>query len=246
MVVATQVTDAIFQKASDKMSQLGLQSRWYTIPDFDGFSSIDTQPATTVYTLETHIGPSQVPGYETYAVAQTFSEAYPSLSLVFLVERDADGVIGTHQPVFNIKNEDNWAGTFLPAMNRAFNPLDRAEGREAGVMVQLYHASMTLGDILQASQYTFKLTSSFKKDGQLAQIAVDFDDPIMTVIGKLSQPLASLIAGGDLYQFPKTETPSQIRIPVEDGKGGYHIIDHSSTALDEGIKTAMTYLDKPA
>src|SRR6185436_12968815 len=67
-------------------NQRGLPARWYTIPSFDGYRALTGQPID-VHCVEAHLGASpDKPGYDSYALAQTFLPAYPSLALVLLAE----------------------------------------------------------------------------------------------------------------------------------------------------------------
>jgi hypothetical protein len=230
-----------FEDVSEQLEKAGLKTTWYTIPNMYGYESQKQNRLSETFCLEAHLGPSYIEGFETYAVAQLFSAAYPSLAVTFLIERrKANNSLSTHLPIFNAKNDKAFSGIFLPAMYKAFNHLDPSGGQR-GLLVQLYNGKMSLGDFIQASVYTIRLVTRFKKEGQLALIAVDFNDPLIRFIARLSDPVAAWLAS-DVHQIPSTDKPSKMSIPIRDGQEGYRLVT-CTTAFDEGIALAMSYLD---
>lgn len=230
------------EQTSEQLTDQGLASRWYVIPDYEGYASI-TDGKCDVYCLEAHIGESPMSGYESYAVAQLFSTKYPSLGVLFLIDRHKEtGIIGEHQPIFSVENDTNFSRIFLPLMFSAFNQLCPTPTKR-GVLVQIYQTKMSFWDFVHSSVYTFQLMMIFKREGQLAIIAVDFDDPLIKWVARLIGPLAGIFMG-NIHQIPATKTPSNIKIAVEDGKGLYYELNKFSTAINEGFELATTYLDK--
>ncbi|GAB4530582.1 MAG: hypothetical protein OHK0046_51250 [Anaerolineae bacterium] len=227
--------EAVFEAAAHELQRLGLKARWYVCPAGYGME-------LPVHTLEARLGPSEVAGYAMYGVAQVFSPEYPSLAVVYVIERhEENGSIGTHQPTFNVENDKHFSRVFLPRLFTAFNPLDPT-GQQRGVLVQLYNARLSAADLIGASGYTLHLMTSFKKQGQLALIAVDFDTFLMRLVSSLAGPIAALVTK-DIYQIARTRTPSALALPVEDGQGGFTSINTSSTALDAGLDIARQMLD---
>lgn len=240
MLVAEQAETA-FEAAVRTLQGAGLDSRWYSLPATDAYSPITGGTAAPVYVVESRLGESHVPGYDTYATAQVFWPEYPSLVLLMIIDRHReDGSIGQHAPELNLPKDRLYTRTFLLTMHTAFNALSP---HNKGVLVQIYQASISLGDLIQASVMTFQVLWRFKKDGQLASISVDFEDPLIRFIARISDPVAKAIIG-DVHQFPRRETPSQLRIPFDDGQGSTYLYERSSTALDEGLRLAQSYLDR--
>jgi hypothetical protein len=111
------------------------------------------------------------------------------------------------------------------------------------MLVQAYQARVTLGNLPSTTIATVKLMRRFKKDGQLAQVAVDFDDPLIHMVAKVVSTAMSRL---NLHFLPKIDTPSQVRIPLSDGNGGYHYLADHSQAVDSGFEIARKYLtDRP-
>jgi hypothetical protein len=237
-------SDYLFEQAVQRLQQLGLSATWYVIDHFTGFASITNRPAVTVSCLEVCLGPSHAkPDYDAYAVAQTFHPDYPNMALIFLIERHREtGTLNPDPATFSVEIDRKYSRIFLPLMHTAFNQGDPS-GQGRGLLVQSYHSQMTLGDLVQASTYSWRLLLRFKRDGQLAQIAVDYYDPYSTFVANLIRPLMGLV-GGDVHFIRRTEQNSVIQMPVQNPAGGYFLVGDNSTALDQGIRLAMTYLDR--
>ncbi len=220
----------------------GLPGDSYTVPAFEGYRALTGGPVD-VHCLVVSLGPSPAnPSYDSYAVAQSFLPGFPSIALVFLVElRRVDRRPNPERPVFNIRTDGRFARLFLKKMHTALNPLDLSGGNR-GLLVQSYNASMTLADLLQSTLLSLQLLFCFKKDGQLAQIAVDYDHPLIVFVAKVIRPLIRFV--GDVHLFPKTTRPSDVRIPLRRPDGGYYLLGTNSTALDEGVNVAKRYMEK--
>jgi hypothetical protein len=234
---------SVMQNAASRLIDSGLPSQWYMIPAYTGYGALTAGRPTDVYCLEAHLGEAHgKPEYDAYAVAQLFLPNYPSLALITLVEcRKADRQPGLGQPVYSAALDKKFSRVFLRTMHTAFNALDPTrQGR--GLLVQAYHAKITLGDLVGAGINTGALILRFKRDGQLAQIAVDFDDPLTTLVAGVVRPCMRL-AGGDVHYIPRTKTLSSLQIPIRDSGGAYHAIGDNSTALDRGLEIAKTYFD---
>ncbi len=226
----------------ERLNAKGIPSEWNVIPSFEGFNSVTRDRATDVYSVEAHLGPSpNHPGYSSYAVTQTFCPDYPNMALVFLTDlRDGDKKPRVEPATFNIEIDRKFSTIVLPLLFTGFNDLDPTRQRR-GLLVQSYNSDLTLGDLFLASLYTWKLVTTFKRDGQLALIAVDYYDPLIKAIAAIVT-LGQRIFGGDIRHVPRTKELSSIKIPIR-ADGGYHLLDRSSTALDRGFAIARSYLD---
>lgn len=231
-----------FNQLCEKLNNKGLETRWYKIPSTFGYSALTEQyHSDEIYCLETYLGQSQLKGYETYGVVQVFLSNYLSLSVMMVIERSSsDHSIAKHQPIFNKVNDKNLSTIFLPLLFTAFNELNSAD-EKCGIIVQLYNTKISPSNLFNSSIYTVKLLTQFKKKGQLALIAVDFDDSLMRFVARIARPIATLIAG-DVHMIPSTSQQSMNKIPLDDGKGGYFIYDQNSTAFDKALKLAISYL----
>jgi hypothetical protein len=231
-----------FTETTAQLEKAGLKTSWYTIPKSYGYDSLAKDRLDETFCLETHLGPSQIAGFETYGVVQVFSAAYPTLAVTLLIERSkSDGSLAEHLPIFNAENDKVFSGTLLPLMYKALNHLDPSGG-ERGQLVQLYNGKMSLSDLIQASGYTMHLMRTFKEAGQLSIIAVDFNDPLIRFIARASDAIAGLFIS-DVHQIPSTDKPSTMSVPVQNGQGSYQMLTFT-TAFDQGIDLAMSYLDK--
>jgi hypothetical protein len=224
----------------DYFGTLGLPAQHYLIPGYTGYESINCVPSTNVYCLEVRLGAAhQKPNYSTYAVAQIVDFQHPNLALITLIERhDHSGELATSVPVYNRVIDHAFSYHFLPTMHTAFNVLDPT-AQNCSLLVQLYNARITLPDLPPASVATVKLMRRFKRDGQLAQIAVDFEDPLTVFIAKMVGPLT---ANNDVYYLPRTEKPSMISVPVRGHGDKIYLIRNLSNALDDGFAIAYRYL----
>jgi len=227
-------------QAAAQLKAVGLEAEHYVIPDFSGYQAVTGSARNDVHCLEVRLGPAcQMPGYTAYAVAQAFDPAYPSMALVTMIERkDADGTIGTRVPIYNPAVDGPYSNHFMVTMHSALNVLDPT-GQGKGQLVQSYHTRLTWSDLVYSSVLSIKLLRRFKKDGQLAEIAADFDDALMRTCSVVIRPFAR-----DLHFFPRTEELSTIHIPLRARSGGPHLITNNSTALDQGFAVARRYLDE--
>lgn len=234
---------AIVQTAQ-KLNDLGVESISYTLPDYDGFAPAIAAPCSNIYCVESFLGHSHnKKNYKSYAVAQIFDPRYPNLALITMVERrDEDGAPNLDEaPAYNPAIDNVFSNIFLPVMHSAFNELDPT-GQNRSLLVQSYNARITLSDLPQATLVTIKLMRRFKSDGQLAQIAVDFADPLTRFVAHLVKPFASI---GNIHHLARVEQPSAIEIPLNNPTGGSpYRIGNASAVLDEGLAIARDYLDK--
>lgn len=232
-----------FTGFANQLSHLGLEAEWYVVPSYEGYSALTASQPADVYCLEARLGASpDKPGYSSYAVVQTFLPHYPSVALTLLAElRDTDRQPSSEPAKFSVEVDRNFSTLFLPAAYSAFNATDPT-GQNRSVLVQSYHSEMTLPDFVQASLYTLQLVRRYKRDGQLAMIAVDYYDPLTTAIAGVMRFIQS-VAGGDIHLVRQTPTRSSLKIPIRNPNGGYHFIDNNSTALDKGFQLAIRYLD---
>lgn len=236
--------EAPFEATCQRLNQQGVPTEWYVLQGYTGYAAVSGGAAVDVYCLEAFLGESHLkPDHKTYAVLQAFDTRYPNLGLITLVERrNSDGAPNlTSQPVYNHRIDNKFSYTFLPIMHVALNQLDPA-GQQKSLLVQSYHARITLGDLPQATVATVRLMRRFKSDGQLAQVAVDFDDPLTVLIARLVGPLA---ANQNVHYLPRGSTTSELQIPLRNpGTETPYLIGNNSTTLDEGFAIAHDYLDK--
>lgn len=232
-----------FEAATVKLNDHGLTSRWYVVPDFDGYVSLAGQ-STDVHCIEVLLGQAHGKSdYDTYAMAQCFLADYPSVALTFVIDRRrSDGEPGSDPPTLDLALDEKFSRLFLTTMNTAFNDLDPT-GQKRGLLVQSYHSKIVLADFIRASSYSWELVRRFKADGQLAQVAVDYFDPLSTVIATAMRPLKFLI-DPDIHMLPRTKDISTIQMPVARKDTGFYLIGGNSTALDQGFGIAKKYLDK--
>jgi hypothetical protein len=125
-------------------------------------------------------------------------------------------------------------------MYTAFNPLDPT-GQAYGQLVQPCYAKMNTG-VLANSGLHVNLVMSFKKNHQIANIAMDYSDPLMTFVANVLAPVLGPV--GDIRWIPRTKETSILEMPIRKPGGGYFLLSNNSTALDQGIRVAYTYLDK--
>lgn len=235
---------AVFEAASKQLCNQGLPTEWYVLPGYAGYAPLTGGAAVDVYCLEALLGESHMkPDHKTYAVLQAFDTRYPNLGLIMLVERrNSDGAPNTStQPVYSHKIDRKYSYTFLPVMHKVLNPLDPT-GRQKSLLVQSYHARITLGDLPQATVATVQIMRRFKADGQLAQVAVDFDDPLTVFIARLVRPLA---ANRDVHYLPRKASMSSVEFAIRNPTSETpYLIGGNSITLDEGFDIAHGYLDK--
>ncbi len=235
---------AAFEKVTSHLCDQGLPTEWYVLPNYAGYAAVTGGESVDVYCLEALLGVSHLkPDHKTYAVLQAFDTRYPNLGLITLVERRiSDGAPNTtSQPVYNHRIDNKYSYTFLPAMHTALNALDPT-GHGKSLLVQSYHARITVGDLPQAIVATVRLMLRFKRDGQLAQIAVDFDDPLTVFIARLVGPLA---ANRSVHYLSRQSTLSGLEIPLRNPfQKSLYCIGNNSSTLDEGFVIAHNYLDQ--
>src|SRR3954451_19614528 len=90
---------------------LGLPSQWYVIVAFQGFDPVNDGSPTDIYCLEADLGPAPgKPDYNSYAVAQVFSPKYPSMALIFMIERRrSDGEPSGDLAVFGVDVDEKFS-----------------------------------------------------------------------------------------------------------------------------------------
>jgi hypothetical protein len=233
---------SIVEAAAERLA-IQLTTTSYVIPAFEGFSSFTGGP-TDVYCIESRLGESaKCEGYSTYIVAQSFSSKYPSLVVTFVVDlRDSDRQPSDKLAKIDRRIDRKLSTIFLPAMFTLLNQLDPS-GKERGLVVQSYHSEMALGDLIHGSLYTLQLLARFKRDGQLAIIAVDFADPILLAMSAAIRG-ATKILGGDIHLISRQSTLSEIKLPIKKPGDGYYLVGGNSVALDAGLEKASSYFNK--
>jgi hypothetical protein len=233
-----------YQHIVSRLNDQGLPTQSYTVPAFTGFGPVTDGLPTNVFCIESLLGPAvDRPGYSTYAVAQNFPDCFPNLALTLVVDlKDAEKQPHPAPTRLNVDLDKKLSTIFLPALYTAFNDLDPA-GQNHSILVQSYNSEMTLSDLLLASKYTLDLLLRYKRDGQLAMIAVDYYDPLSTTIAKFMQ-LGRRIFGGDIHLISRTKVVSAIKIPIASPGGQPYLVESSSTALDQGFALARHYLTK--
>jgi hypothetical protein len=238
------MNERVFDRLAASLTGLGLPADWYVVPNFTGVRVVAGDNPVDVYCVEALLGASHSrPGYQTYAVAQAFVPQFPSLALLFVVERrESDEQPSDGLPEFDADLDRKFSTVYLPTMNVALNELDPT-GRCKGLLVQAYHSKMTPSNFARASVYSWQLLRRFKRDGQLAQIAVDYSDPLVAFIASVMRPLMFLV-GGDVHMIRRTPEPSTIEMPIRNPAGGYFLIRDNSTALDQGLRLACSYLER--
>src|SRR5262249_53065912 len=160
--------------------------------------------------------------YDAYLLAQTFHPRYPSLAILTMVERHRQ----TKEPsqeaaIYSVVIDHKFSGVLIPIMNSAFNDLDPT-GQERSQHIQEYHAKMTYGDLVKGMGIFVKLVARFKRDGQLANIAVDYDDPLIRFVATLLRPTVGRV--GNIHWIPRTQTVSDLQIPIRNPDGGIFAI----------------------
>lgn len=239
--VISVMREAALSQLCDRLQASGLPATAYTLADCDGYAALDAA-ATVVHCVEALLGPSPgCPGYSTYALAQLPFPAYPNLALTCLVSlRDGDRQPNPAPAKFSVAIDSKFSTLFLPAAFSAFNALDPS-GQQRSLLVGSYSSEMLASDFWHASIYSYKVLQRFKRDGQLALIAVDYHDPYSRAIARVMKYFRRVIP--DLHLLVQTPTPSALRIPVRAADGQHRFLIASSTALEEGFRIAFQYLD---
>lgn len=241
---------AVLARLVERMQTLGLTAEAYTLERCDGYAALSAghgpagEPGNAaVHCVEVLLGASPgKTGYSTYAMAQLPFLRYPNLALTCLVSlRDRDRQPDPAPARFSVAIDSKFSTLFLPAAFSAFNTLDPT-GRRRSLLVGSYSSQMLATDFVHASLYSYKLLRRYKRDGQLALIAVDYHDPYSRLIARALQHFQGVVP--DLHLRVRTATPSALRIPVRAADGGYHCLAHSSTALEDGFAVAFGYLDR--
>src|SRR5262245_16458159 len=141
-----------FTEITAQLEKSGLKTSWYTIPKSYGYESLTKDRLDETFCLETHLGPSEIEGFETYGVVQVFSSAYPTLAITMLIERSkADGSLSPHVPIFNVQNDTAFSVWLLPLMYKALNHLDPSGGGR-GQLIQLYNAKLSVRNLIKTSE----------------------------------------------------------------------------------------------
>jgi len=228
---------------ASKLSAEGLPTQAYTFPEFDGFASLTDGLPVDVFCVQSELGISaNDPSFRTCAIAQTFLPAYPTLALTAVVDvHTTDGHPATRQAKLTVDTDRKLSTIFLPTLYTAFNALDPT-GQQRGVLVQSYNSELSPLDLILASKYTLQLLHRFQKDGQLAMIAVDYYDYMTISIAKVMSLGKGVLR--NLHLIRRTNVPSPLKIPLADLRGGYYLLDNSSTALDQGFALAISYLNQ--
>jgi hypothetical protein len=230
-----------YQLLAQRLTALGLPARTCTFRDFTGYTPV-TGLEADVHHLEAYLGPApRKPGYDSHAIVHGVDPRYPSLAHVFLAELHHETrEPSPTPPTYSRAIDPRFDGIFLATMTSALNHLDPTGGAR-GMLVQAYNAAMTLGNLVTAFASTWTLLMRFKRDGQLALIAVDYADPLTKAVATACAPVMRAL--GDIHVVPRTEQPSAVHIPFRGADGGTYLRAHASTALDEGFRIARRYLD---
>lgn len=233
----------VLSRLVEHFQGLGLPAQWYTLPACGAYAALTDGVPTDVHCVEVCLGPSPgEPGYSTFAVAQLPLPRYPNLALTALVSlHEKSRTPSPRAARFSIAIDSKFSMQFLPAAFSAFNALDpSAQGRS--LLVSSYSSEMQASDLLHASVYSAKLMRRFRRDGQLAMIAVDYHDPYSRAIAKALKYFRFAIP--DMHLVLQTLVPSKLRIPIRAPGDGYHELTGSSTALEQGFAIATGYLDR--
>lgn len=232
---------AALERLAAQLTTEGLPAECYTIAAFEGFGALTSGRAVDVHCLESRLGKAPGrPGYSSYAVAQTFLTEYPTLALTFLVElADADRRPNPQPPRFGLEVDRKFSLRFLPAMFSGLNQIDPT-GAGRGQLVQSYHAEIMLRDFLHSSVYSAVVLRRYALSGQLALIAVDYNDPMARVIAGVLGRLRRFFP--NIHMIPRASALSTLKLPVR-GPGAPYLVEGSSISLDEGFRLARSYLD---
>ncbi|MCL4249397.1 MAG: hypothetical protein KJ065_14720 [Anaerolineae bacterium] len=233
------VMDAV-ESAARQLEAKGHEIRYYVIPNSDSYASV-TSAAADIYGLEMRLGPAaNQEGVSAWGVAQLPDPEWRNLCFMTMIEReDATGrPLLTRSPVYNVTVDQALDFVFLPTLFTAWRDLD-PRGKRQGVVVQAYQAAMTLSNLPNATRASLYIMGRYKKDGQLALVAVDFDDPLITLVANL---VTALPGRSTIHFYPKTKTLSAVTIPLPHGDNEIVLIKDHSTALDQGFATARKYL----
>lgn len=235
--------ESVYASTALELGTSGLPTEYHVVPGFLGFADATNGAPVDVHCLDALLGRSyRRPGYSAHALVHGFVPSHPSLALVSVVDlRDHDHCPSPEPARFGLSIERRFSSIFLPTMFSALNGLDPA-GQGRGLLVQSYHAEVTLVDFLQACFYTAKLMYSFRTSGQLAIIAVDYSDPYTTWMADVSMRLPRRFTR-NIHLLPRTREPSNLGVPVRGRSGSTHVLTNNSTALDAGLALAIEYLD---
>jgi len=230
----------IVERTVGQLEGAGYQTRHYIVPNSNSYAPV-TGAAADIYGLEMRLGPAaNQKGVSAWGVAHLPDPEWRNLCFMTMIEReDASGnPLLTRSPVYNVSVDQALDYVFIPALFTAWTELD-PRGKRQGVVVQAYQAAMTLSNLPNATRASLHIIRRYKRDGQLALIAVDFDDPLITFVAKLM----TLGPGtSNIHFYPKTKIPSAVTIPIPDGSEKVVQMGGHSTALDEGFATARRYL----
>lgn len=230
----------VVEQVTDKLNQKGLASRSYTIPNYEGYKDVTQNPSNTIYVIESELGSSASPNRTTYSIVQLIDNEQPNLSVMFTIDRDNQTQEpNTDDTIFTPQIEKNFSYTLMPIIESAFNVLDPS-GNNKSQLVQIYHAEVAIANLLPAIIASLYLTLTFKRKGQLAQIAVDFSKPFIVRIAKFF----TIARRQDIFYLPATSEVSSLKIPLGNPDGNQIIMLDSTTSLDEGLQVAYQYLDK--
>ena len=233
------VMDAV-EATAKQLEGEGYETNHYVIPNCDSYAAV-TGVTADVYGLEMRLGPAaKQEGVSAWGVAHLPDPEWRNLCFMTMIERDdATGEpLLTRSPVYNVKVDQALDFVFLPTLFKAWRGLD-PRGKDQGVVVQAYQAAMTLSNLPNATRASLYLIRRFKSDGQLALIAVDFEDPLIKFVAKL----VSMGPGTrGIHFYPRTKTPSAVTIPIPNGHDKMVLIAGHSNAIEQGFATAKQYL----
>lgn len=230
-----------FSHLASRLRAEGLHAESWVVPAFYGFHAYNAGSAADAHGLTVDLGPSAGSrGRHTYALALSPLRAHPNLAITFLVSlEDADQAPSPAPAVFDLAVDRAFSTIILPILFTELPALDPT-GLGRGVIVQSYDARLAPSDLLHAAVYTHLLLQRFKRDGQLALIAVDYDDALQRLIARAAGALRPLLP--DVHLIPRAAAASSISIPIPRRGGGHHLRPASSAALDAGLATALSYL----
>jgi hypothetical protein len=230
-----------FSRLAARLRAEGLRAESWVVPAFDGLRAYNGGSASDAHGLTLDLGPSAgARERSTYALAISPLRAHPNLALTFLVSlSEADCAPCPAPAVFDLSVDRAFSTIFLPTLFTELPALDPT-GLNRGVIVQSYDARLAPSDLLHAAVYTGRLLFRFKRDGQLALIAVDYDDALQRLIARAAGALRLLLP--DVHLIPRAAEASAIPIPIPRPEGGHHLRAASSAALDAGLAVALSYL----
>lgn len=225
----------ILERIKNEMQQAGVETSYYMLDDYKGYTAVTGNKSDTVYCIECHLTGN------TYAIAQIFWEDFPNLILVSLVALEDSGEPVKNEATFTKNVDAKFSQIFLPLMYRAFNTLDPKDQLRSVVIQRYTHVRLLLEDFFPAIFYTFKLMVGASLTGQLATIAGGSNDILIRIIARMFKPFSKW---ANIHLISEQKQTSAISIAVQNRTNPmaapFEIT--SSTALDECLLIAKQYV----